>query len=497
MPPSKKRKIDTGSSITTLHQFFNANSCGTKNPGVSRRVKTDAEIIVIDSDDEVEIVDGPNDSSSRGLTASRKSVQECPVQLEQSKNVYSSGPVKDVTLLSFGFPALLQPQKAIFETNSAADNPTIRGAVRVDMRDETLEIAQTVTSRQNDELCFVDSPRIFPSDLAMGMDDWGTGDEEMNLVSAREEDEYAEDDIDGLELLTNCVEHYKTKPETVATNSKNAFSVLMSSFNESESWQEASKMEDRSIGPTKNNRRKAPFYKVLQGMPIAVDAFRYGEIPSVTAYFLTCVALLRAIPNLQFIFRHAHADHYTNLSSSWKNGAIYCSEGTANLIIHMLSVDKKWVHPLPMDVPTIIPDAGGVRVTLIEANHCPGSCLFFFEGPQTVDAGDSTFKSPHVGTSRIFRYLHCGDFRASPRHVSHPAVKGKRIDHVYLDTTYLDPKYTFPPQPLIISACAELAKRIAGGASLANKSGVEAWIIKNNTKQSKAVNDIRTLFVVG
>jgi DNA cross-link repair 1A protein len=45
-------------------------------------------------------------------------------------------------------------------------------------------------------------------------------------------------------------------------------------------------------------------------------------------------------------------------------------EGTANLIIHMLSVDSKWVHPLPMDVQSIIPNTGGVRVTLIEANHC-------------------------------------------------------------------------------------------------------------------------------
>ena len=46
------------------------------------------------------------------------------------------------------------------------------------------------------------------------------------------------------------------------------------------------------------------------------------------------------------------------------------AEGTANLIIHMLSVDDKWVHPLPMDVPTVIPESGGVTVTLIEANHC-------------------------------------------------------------------------------------------------------------------------------
>jgi len=106
----------------------------------------------------------------------------------------------------------------------------------------------------------------------------------------------------------------------------------------------------------------------------------------------------------------------------------------------MLKVDPKWVHPLPIDTPCTIPNTSGVQVTLIEANHCPGSSLFFFEGNQTVNAGDSTFNSSHVGTSKTFRYLHCGDFRASPQHVLHPAVKGKMIDHVYLDTTYLDPK---------------------------------------------------------
>nr|XP_031858424.1 uncharacterized protein CI109_006187 [Kwoniella shandongensis]KAA5525496.1 hypothetical protein CI109_006187 [Kwoniella shandongensis] len=236
-------------------------------------------------------------------------------------------------------------------------------------------------------------------------------------------------------------------PET-PTKGPNAFSVLMSGHKEKEQWKDA-EADLKRDGKRFIGRRKAPFYKVLTGMPVAVDAFRYGAVPKVTAYLLT----------------HAHSDHYTNLSKSWRHGPIYCSETTANLIIHMLEVDPKWVHGLPDNVPFEMPNTGGVTVTPIEANHCPGSSIFLFEGPQTVNAGDSGFASPYVGSKRIFRYLHCGDFRACPKMVLHPAIARAPIHTCYLDTTYLNPKYCFPPQPQVIEACASLARKTVVGLS--------------------------------
>ena len=182
------------------------------------------------------------------------------------------------------------------------------------------------------------------------------------------------------------------------------------------------KLADGKAGGKKVRAGQAvPFYKLMPGTTLSVDCFSHGAVPGVTGYFLS----------------HAHSDHYTKLSSSWKHGKIYCSKTTANLVKLKLRVDPQWVVPLDFNRPYTIDD---VRVVLIDANHCPGSAMFLFEGMTKPE-------------QKPFRYLHCGDFRAAPSHLRHPEIHNKVIDICYLDTTYLDPKYCFPAQEQVIEGC--------------------------------------------
>jgi DNA cross-link repair 1A protein len=241
-----------------------------------------------------------------------------------------------------------------------------------------------------------------------------------------------------------------------------AFSAIMSGNAEDAAWASAAAAEESSRGKPAY-QRTCPFYKIMPGFFICVDAFRYGAVQGCNAYFLS----------------HFHSDHYVGLTSSWCHGPIYCSMVTANLVKQQLQVDPKWVMSLDFERRFDIPETQGVAVTMIPANHCPGSSLFLFE--KTIGRGQNP---------KIQRVLHCGDFRACPEHLAHPLLmpdvidslsgrtRQQQIDVCYLDTTYLNPRYAFPPQDDVVKACADMCASLKdenaswevarGSSSLAN-----------------------------
>ncbi|KAJ5427496.1 DNA repair metallo-beta-lactamase [Penicillium cf. griseofulvum] len=235
-----------------------------------------------------------------------------------------------------------------------------------------------------------------------------------------------------------------------------AFSKMMAGNAEDTAWATAAANEVSSRGK-QAYQRTCPFYKILPGFSLCVDAFRYGAVEGCNAYFLS----------------HFHSDHYIGLNKSWCHGPIYCSRPTANLVRQQLRVDPKWVVDLEFESTTEVPETGG------SAGH--------------HDTCKSLSRSGNGPNAHSQRVLHCGDFRASPAQVQHPLLRpnvinpvtGKliqqHIDKCYLDTTYLSPKYGFPAQENVITACAELCVRLnqeAGVRPDAGKNGTGGLMSK-------------------
>jgi DNA cross-link repair 1A protein len=147
-----------------------------------------------------------------------------------------------------------------------------------------------------------------------------------------------------------------------------------------------------------------------------------------------------------YFLTHFHSDHYGGITKQWNEGIIYCSAPTANLVNQQLGVEKRFLHPLPMNAPTVIASKDKpITVTLLDANHCPGAVMFLFE----------------VGNKKI---LHVGDFRwnqsimmAMPQLQAFSNMK-PRLDEIFLDTTYCDPKYSLPTQDAAIAAAIKVVK---------------------------------------
>jgi len=196
-------------------------------------------------------------------------------------------------------------------------------------------------------------------------------------------------------------------------------------------------------------RREAPTscpsHKQISNTSVLVDAFQYAN---------------PALPQTHFL-SHFHSDHYGGLTKHWSGGIIYCSAPTATLVNSELGVEKKYLHPLPMNTVSVV-DANGkpVSVTLLDANHCPGAVMFLFELP-------SGKKILHVGDFRWDRHT----MLSLPQlaQLARGANSGVRLDDLYLDTTYCDEKYdTMPTQKKAIAAAVDMAVKEMKDSSAAS-----------------------------
>ncbi|GMP29938.1 hypothetical protein CsSME_00004837 [Camellia sinensis var. sinensis] len=176
----------------------------------------------------------------------------------------------------------------------------------------------------------------------------------------------------------------------------------------------ANKQQQQQQQQQQQRPRLCPFYKKIPGTPFTVDAFRYGCIEGCNAYILS----------------HFHADHYGGLTKGWSHGPIYCTPLTARLLRMCLYVNPLFIRPLELGTEHVI---DGIKVTMLEANHCPGAALIHFCLPNGQ------------------RYLHTGDFRASKLMHAYPLLINQRVKALYLDTTYCNPKYRFPSKEDVMS----------------------------------------------
>ncbi|XP_066559762.1 5' exonuclease Apollo isoform X1 [Amia ocellicauda] len=169
--------------------------------------------------------------------------------------------------------------------------------------------------------------------------------------------------------------------------------------------------------------------KVIPHTPIAVDFWQVRKCSYVRLFFLS----------------HMHSDHTSGLTSTWTNRPIFCSPVTGKLLRLKLQVKEKWIHPLEVGDTHMLPldDIGKetMTVTLIDANHCPGSVMFLFEG--------------YFGT-----ILYTGDFRYMPSILREPCLGNyKRIDVLYLDDTNCDPSRTLPSRQQATQQIKEIIRK--------------------------------------
>jgi DNA cross-link repair 1A protein len=192
-----------------------------------------------------------------------------------------------------------------------------------------------------------------------------------------------------------------------------------------------------------------PAIKVIPGTKFVVDGFTLKNKKDYSHFFLT----------------HFHADHYAGMTKRWNFGKIYCTSTTAQLVKNKFGTEDKMFKLLDFDHEYTI---DGVKVVLFDANHCPGSSVILFElpnGKSYLHTGDMRFdKELFMKYKNLVPYFKqeqqikaIDEDENEDEDKKSPDVK-KKLEAIYLDTTYCDPMYNFPKQAEATRFISEFVK---------------------------------------
>ncbi|KAK4939573.1 hypothetical protein LTR10_020179 [Elasticomyces elasticus] len=200
------------------------------------------------------------------------------------------------------------------------------------------------------------------------------------------------------------------------------------------------------------------FNGIVKEFPdIRIDYFRsHPDRPSPKAYFLS----------------HMHSDHIVGLEFV-KGTFVYCTTTTRNILLklekypHRINfakgiLESRKLHyhhldtilrPLPLGTATEIElsPKSTIRVTLLDANHCPGAVMFLIEGNGKA-------------------VVYTGDIRSEPWWVTSivqnpvllPYACGlKTLDCIYLDTTFASREEPYRDFPTKAEGIKELLDKVS------------------------------------
>ena len=182
---------------------------------------------------------------------------------------------------------------------------------------------------------------------------------------------------------------------------------------------------------------EVPKFKIIPNTTILVDGFQYKR-KEYTHYILT----------------HGHSDHYVGLTKGFSLGPVYCTRPTANLISSLIGTSSDVLVPVPLH--TLVWIQPHVSISFVDANHCPGAAVVLIDVyPTHKDGSPDRSRAPK-------KYVHTGDFRYSADALDSYIQEwrgGASVDAVFLDTTFLAPRFDFPPQTETIGYVLDLVRQ--------------------------------------